>query len=109
MRVGCPSRDLPVAILDAGTQSTSASTRGQWLTVFNTLIEDPDFDWALIDGTYVKAHQHSAGAVSDQAEAIGKSRAGNTSKIHLVVDAHGLPVASRSLEVTSMIVLPPPN
>ncbi|GAB3395308.1 hypothetical protein GCM10027514_42520 [Azotobacter armeniacus] len=42
---------------------------------------------------YVKAHQHSAGAASDQPEAIGTSRAGNTSKLHLAVDAHGLPVA----------------
>lgn len=24
---------------------------GKWLKVFNTLIEDPDFDWAFIDGT----------------------------------------------------------
>ncbi|WP_299948927.1 IS5 family transposase, partial [uncultured Microbulbifer sp.] len=34
-----------------------------------------------------------SGAASDQDEAIGKSRAGNTSKIHLAVDAYGLPVA----------------
>ena len=49
----------------------------------------------FIDGTYVKAHQHSAGAASNQPEAIGKSRAGHTSKIHLVVDAYGLPIAFR--------------
>ncbi|WP_249347991.1 IS5 family transposase, partial [Rhodococcus erythropolis] len=64
-----------------------------WLKVFQALIEEPDLEWAFIDGTYVKAHQHSSGAASDQSEAIGKSRAGNTSKIHLAVDAHGLPVA----------------
>lgn len=39
-----------------------------------------------------KAHQYSAGAASAQSEAIGKSRAGHTSQIHLAVDAHGLPV-----------------
>ncbi len=38
------------------------------------------------------AHQHSSGAASGADEAIGKSRGGNTSKIHLVVDAYGLPV-----------------
>ena len=46
----------------------------------------------FIDGSYAKAHQHSAGAASANDEAIGKSRAGNTSKIHLAVDAHGLPI-----------------
>jgi len=82
---------------------------GKWLKVFNTLIEEPDFDWAFIDGTYVKAHQHSTGAASDKPEAIGKSRAGYTSKIHLAVDAHGCLWPSRSLEVSSMTVLPPLN
>ena len=49
-------------------------------------------EWVFIDGCYAKAHQHSAGAASGNDEAIGKSRAGNTSKIHLAVDAHGLPI-----------------
>ena len=49
-------------------------------------------EWTFIDGSYVKAHQHSAGAVSHQSEAIGKSRAGNTTKIHLAVDGFGLPI-----------------
>ena len=49
-------------------------------------------EWVFIDGSYAKAHQHSAGAASGNDEAIGKSRAGNTSKIHLAVDAHGLPI-----------------
>ncbi len=42
-------------------------------------------EWAFIDCSYAKAHQHSAGAISGDDEAIGKIRAGNTSKIHLVV------------------------
>ncbi len=50
-------------------------------------------EWVFIDGSYAKAHQHSAGAASTQDQAIGKSRAGNTSKIHLAVDACGLPIA----------------
>ena len=44
------------------------------------------------DGSYVKAHQHSAGAADKKSQAIGKSRAGNTTKIHLAVDGCGLPV-----------------
>lgn len=56
------------------------------------LVAEPDLEWVFIDGSYVKAHQHSAGAASTSDEAIGKSRAGNTSKIHLAVDAHSLPI-----------------
>ncbi|GAB3374406.1 IS5 family transposase [Azotobacter armeniacus] len=96
MRAGCPWRDLPSAF--GGWNSVykrfnAWSSAGKWLKVFQALIEEPDLEWAFIDGTYVKAHQHSAGAATDQPEAIGKSRAGHTSKIHLAVDAYGLPVA----------------
>ncbi len=45
-----------------------------------------------MDGSYVKAHQHSAGAASQESQAIGKSRAGNTTRIHLAIDGYGLPV-----------------
>ncbi|EPM70716.1 transposase, IS4 [Pseudomonas syringae pv. theae ICMP 3923] len=84
MRVGCPWRDLPKAF-------------GNWSKVYKRFnawsATDPDMEWVFIDGSYAKAHQHSAGAASTQDQAIGKSRAGNTSKIHLAVDACGLPIA----------------
>ncbi len=96
MRVGCLWRDLPSAFgcWDFGHKRFNFwSAAGKWINVFNALLEEPDFEWAFIDGTYVKAYQHSAGAPSGQPEAIGKSRAGHMSKIHLAVDAHGLLVA----------------
>jgi len=40
----------------------------------------------------MRAHQHSQGAASAGDEAIGKSRGGNSTKIHLAVDSYGLPV-----------------
>jgi transposase len=95
MRVGCPWRDLPSAfgIWNSVYKRFNAwSAAGKWLRIFKLLIEDPDFEWVFIDGTYAKAHQHSAGAPGGGKEAIGVSRAGRTSKIHLAVDAHGLPV-----------------
>lgn len=49
-------------------------------------------EWVFIDGSYVKTHQHSVGAASGNDEVIGKSRGGNTSKIHMAVDAYGLPI-----------------
>lgn len=62
------------------------------MNIFKTLVEDPDLEWGFVDGSIVKAHQHSAGVASDKNQAIGKSVAGNTTKIHMAVDACGLPI-----------------
>lgn len=53
---------------------------------------DYDSEWLFIDGSVVKAHQHSTGAASCRDEAIGRSVAGHSSKLHLVVDACGNPI-----------------
>ena len=68
------------------------SKKGKWLLLFKKLVSEPDTEWEFIDGSYVKAHQHSAGARGSDSQAIGKSRAGNTTKIHLAVDGDGLPI-----------------
>ncbi|TWH63940.1 transposase, IS4 family [Azomonas agilis] len=96
MRVGCPWRDLPDLFGDWNSiykRFNAWSATGKWFKVFQALLEEPDFEWLFIDGSYVKAHQHSTGAASGHTEGLGKSRAGLTSKIHLAVDAQGLPVA----------------
>lgn len=95
MRTRCPWRDLPEAFGNWNKlykRFNAWSASGKWLKVFEVLVEDPDMEWVFIDSSYAKAHQHSAGAASGSEEAIGKSRAGNTSKIHLAVDAYGLPI-----------------
>ncbi len=44
-----------------------------------------------------------------QGQAIGKSRAGNTTKIHLAVDVYGLPIEFDGQAVTFTIVRPRRN
>lgn len=56
------------------------------------LCKQADCEWVFMDGSYVKAHQHAHGAASDDDETIGLSRGGQTSKIHMLVDACGNPV-----------------
>jgi transposase len=95
IRTGCPWRDLPQAFgcwNRIYKRFNAWSAAGKWIEIFKALVVEPDLEWAFIDGSYAKAHQHSAGAASSEDEAIGKSRAGNTSKIHLAVDAYGLPI-----------------
>ena len=65
--------------------------KGVWKTFFNVLRADSDLKWVFINGTYVKARQHSARTAGGYDENIGKSKAGNTSKVHFAVNAYGLP------------------
>lgn len=95
MRIGCPWRDLPAAFgcwNSIYKKFNAWSASGKWFKVFKALVIAPDVEWIFIDGSYAKAHQHSGGAASDSDEGIGKSRAGNTTKIHLAVDGYGLPI-----------------
>ncbi|MDC9595253.1 IS5 family transposase, partial [Xenorhabdus sp. IM139775] len=68
------------------------SKKGVLQSIFKWLSGYADMEWLFIDGSIVRAHQHSAGANSQEDEAIGKSRGGRSTKIHLAVDSQGLPV-----------------
>ena len=95
MRVGCPWRDIPRAFGDWNTiyrRFNLWSKKGVLLQLFTALKQLPDFEWEFIDGSIVRAHQHATGASTDESESIGKSRGGNTTKIHLAVDSYGLPI-----------------
>lgn len=95
MRVGCPWRDLPA---EFGSWSTIYQKFNRWsssnklMKIFKALVQGPELEWEFIDGSIVKSHQHSAGAATTENQAIGKSKGGNTTKIHMAVDAYGLPI-----------------
>ncbi len=42
------------------------SLSSKWGRVFKALTIEPDWEWEFIDGNYVKAHWHSAGAVGQE-------------------------------------------
>jgi transposase len=94
LRVGCPWRDVPSAF---GKWASIYKRFNEWsrcnkvFNIFKALAQEPDTEWEFIDGSIVRAHQHSSGAMPE-AQAIGKSRGGNSTKIHLAVDAYGLPI-----------------
>ncbi len=70
------------------------SRKGVWLRVFKALVEDSDNEYAMIDSTIVRAHQHAARAKgSSRNECIGRSRGGLSTKIHALCDAPGNPPA----------------
>ena len=50
-----------------------------------------ELDWLVsIDSTVVRAHQSAAGARKGGHRALGRSRGGLTSKVHLAVDGGGV-------------------
>lgn len=59
---------------------------------FFELRGEVDKEWVFADGSYVRAHQHASGARHGEERAIGKSRGGLTTKIHMCADAHGNPI-----------------
>lgn len=64
-RAGIPWRDLPERFGDfrvIHTRHTRWSKSGVWKRVFERLADDPDNDYAMMDSTIVRAHQHAAGA-----------------------------------------------
>ncbi|CDG88435.1 IS5 family transposase [Xenorhabdus bovienii] len=95
MRTGIPWRDLP---LEFGRWNTvfvrfnAWSKKGVLNLIFKGLSGLADREWLFIDGSIVRAHQHSAGAATNEEEAIGKSRGGRSTTLHLAVDSQGLPV-----------------
>ncbi|MGE9295590.1 MAG: IS5 family transposase, partial [Puniceicoccales bacterium] len=65
-----------------------------WASILGSLRERfADSEWLMIDSTVVRAHQHAAGARGGQdAQALGRSKGGFSSKIHLLSDALGYPL-----------------
>lgn len=64
-RAGIPWRDLPERFGDfrvVHTRFSRWSRSGVWEKIFKLLAEDADNEYAMIDATIVRAHQHSAGA-----------------------------------------------
>ena len=65
LRTGAPWRDLPPDYGDwknTHRRFCRWRDRGVWAGLLEAVIDDPDFEWLLIDASYIKAHPHSAGA-----------------------------------------------
>ena len=64
-RAGIAWRDLPARFGDfrvVHLRHSRWSHTGVWRRAFETLAQDADNEYCMIDSTIVKAHQHSAGA-----------------------------------------------
>jgi transposase len=63
---------------------------GVWARVLAAAQQDDALHTLLVDSTTVRAHQHASGARKKNGpQALGRSRGGLTSKLHVVADARG--------------------
>src|SRR5512147_292478 len=70
-RAGIPWRDLPErfgAWKAVHTRFSRWAKSGVWRRLFELLAADADNEYAMIDSTIVRAHQHSAGAQKKMAK-----------------------------------------
>lgn len=94
-RTGSPWRDLPTELgpwSSIYNQFNRWSASGKWSQLLGLFQTQIDWEWSMMDGTIVRAHQHSAGAVRGEEIAIGRSSGGNSTKVHMLADACGNPV-----------------
>ena len=94
---GAPWRDLPEYY---GPWKSVYSRFRKWLDcgilkeIFKELSLGAELSEISIDASIVQAHQHSAGAPKNgPVNEIGHSRGGNSTKIHVAVDAYGYPIS----------------
>ena len=65
-RAGSPWRDLPTRFggwKNIHKRFSRWAKSGVWESLFKALADDPDNEYAMIDASIVRAHQHSAGAL----------------------------------------------
>ncbi|WP_258873240.1 IS5 family transposase [Streptomyces sp. M7] len=110
-RTGSPWRDLPDelgAFQTAHKRLRRWAMDGTWERILAALLAAADgaddIGWIVsVDSTVCRAHQHAAGTrkkgAPDRAEpddhALGRSRGGLSTKVHLVSDSHARPLALR--------------
>jgi transposase len=95
-KTGAPWRDLPERFGNwnsAWRRFDRWCQKGVWHRIFEE-IKDPDLEWLILDSTVIRAHQHAAGAIKKEGvdQALGRSRGGFGTKLHIAVDGLGNPV-----------------
>ena len=95
-RTGCPWRDLP----EHFPKWKSVYTRWRrwvqcrlWVRLLDWLAKEHDPETYALDASYVRVHADGTHARGGwQAQAVGRSRGGLTTKVHLLTDALGYPL-----------------
>ena len=80
IRTGAPWRDLPADYGDWKNTHRRFSRwrdKGVWERLLEILVKDPDYEWLMIDASFVKVHPHGTGARGGNQD-MGKTKGGST-------------------------------
>ncbi len=80
LRTGAPWRDLPPDYGDwknTHRRFCRWRDRGVWESLLEQVIEDPDFEWLMIDASHIKVHPHASGARGGNQE-MSRTKGGST-------------------------------
>ena len=81
-RTGAPWRDLPP---DYGNWNSVQRRfcrwrdKGVWESLLEIFVDEPDFEWLMIDASHVKVHPHAAGAVGGNQD-MSRTKGGSTQR-----------------------------
>ncbi|MDH0125563.1 IS5 family transposase [Brucella intermedia GD04153] len=96
VRTGSPWRDLPEVFGEWNSvfrRFSRWSHKGIWWRIFAAMSDDPDFEYLIVDSTHhprPPARRRRKKGAEDQA--LGRSRGGLSTKIHMAVHGLGCPV-----------------
>ncbi len=65
IRTRAPWRDLPPDYGNWGNvhrRFICWRNKGVWELLLEKVVDDPDYEWLMIDATHIKVHPHAAGA-----------------------------------------------
>jgi len=80
LRTGAPWRDMPQ---DYGNWNSVAKRfyrwvdSGLWEKLLEIIVDDPDYEWLMIDASHIKVHPHAAGAIGGNQD-MGRTKGGST-------------------------------
>ena len=52
---------------------------GLWEKILENIVDEPDFEWLMIDASHIKAHPHAAGAKGGNQD-MGRTKGGSTQR-----------------------------